>query len=143
MSSSTRQALTLGKANPPLRYQQPRTRDTILIHFLVDGFYAFGNVWMRGQELELDKSGNRWEEEGRFWMELDTYGQQERYGKVCFAPGPWPGKQSYTEAAGSYQRLKPLSEGGAPVAGPTPEQLAQADAAEQRRGRGVPAPTMR
>ena len=37
----------------PTKYAPPAQGDSILIHVLIDGFIALGEVWYRGQELEF------------------------------------------------------------------------------------------
>ncbi len=122
----------------------PTQGDGILIHFVTDGLTAFGRVWYKGQELEVGPSHPRWEEALR-WITLSKWEQIERYGRQYFDQGPWPGRRSYRESVGAYEKLA----GGRSTdgkltgffAGPTPEQLAAADEAERRRGRAVPVPT--
>jgi len=37
-------------------------KQTVLIHFTADGLTAFGQVWYRGQELEIGPGHPRWPE---------------------------------------------------------------------------------
>jgi len=133
------QALALGRENPVAAYapgRAPSAVEVVLIHFLMDGFSAFGKVWMRGQEIEVWPGHPRWPEAQR-WITLDTAGQYARFGKQVFGNGPWPGARSYTAGVGRFQQLKNLG-GDGTVSGPTAEELAKADEAEKRRGRRVP-----
>lgn len=69
--------------------------ETILVHILEDGFSAHGQVWYRGQEIEYVKNETVYKDtldrDGNSWLDLDPRGQMRRYGRVYFAPGPWPG----------------------------------------------------
>lgn len=127
--------------------QQPAYRPTegeaVLIHFVADGLTVFGQVWYRGQELEIGPDHPRWSEAVN-WITLDRFAQIERWGEQKFDFGPWPGRRSYTEAAGSFEQLV-VGSGSSAVAyaGPSEAELAAADDAERRRGRAVPAPVFR
>lgn len=135
------EAVKLGQADPPLRYVPSQSPDSILIHIVEDGFTFAGQVWMRGQELEIGPDHPRWEEVQR-WINMDDFAQMDRYGKIRFRKGPWPGRRSYTEGAGSFDPIMIGSgENAVRYAGPKVEELAQADARERQRGRAVPAPT--
>jgi hypothetical protein len=133
-------AIAAGARDPGLRYQPPTSADTVLIHFIEDGLTYAGKVWMRGEELELDKDPNnpRWRE-AQVWINMDRWQQIEAYGAVKFAPGPWPGKR-YSDGAGQFQRLRGLGANDADVMGPSPEVLEQADRQAAARRRGVPLP---
>lgn len=128
--------------------QQPQYQQSggaaVLIHFTEDGLTAFGQVWYRGQELEIGPDHPRWPE-ARGWITLSRSQQAERWGRQFFEHGPWPGRRSYTEAEGSFERLAGTDHQGnaVTIAGPGDEALRQADAAEARRNRGVPAPAFR
>jgi hypothetical protein len=112
--------------------------EAVIIHFVEDGFTFAGRVWYRGQEMEIGPGHPRWPDASR-WILLSRYEQVERYGKQYFEHGPWPGRRSYTDSQGMYEELNTMDKSGK-FAGPTADQLRQADAAEQARGRGVPAP---
>lgn len=124
----------------------PAEGEAVLIHFVADGLTAFGQVWYRGQELEIGPSHPRWNE-ALGWITLSRYQQVERWGEQKFDFGPWPGRRSYTEALGAHERLfTKRGSDGKPTgyfAGPSEEELRAADAAEARRGRGVPAAAFR
>lgn len=68
----------------------------VLIHFLEDGLTALGQVWHKGQELEFDLGGQAFEDTkdryGYSWLSMDESDQLNRYGKIYFRRGPWPGK---------------------------------------------------
>jgi hypothetical protein len=132
------EALAAARAfeSAPVTYQASEG-ETVLIHFLEDGLTAFGQVWYRGQELEIGPSHPRWED-ARRWILLDRWGQIERYGKQYFERGPWPGRRSYLDGAGAFEQLK-TEDGKGRFAGPGEEALRAADEAERRRGRAVPA----
>ncbi len=130
-----RRAVSLGNENPSMAYapgNAPPGAETVIAHFLVDGVSAFGNVWYRGQEVEVWPGHPRWGE-AQDWINLDMAGQFKRYGRQLFGHGPWPGERSYTAGAGHFEQL-------ADSPPPTEEELARADEAEQRRGRRVPMP---
>jgi hypothetical protein len=120
----------------------PPEGETVLIHFVEDGLTFAGQVWYRGQEIEIGPAHPRWEQ-ARQWILLDKYAQIERYGKQYFDRGPWPGRRSYLDGAGGYEQLSAGKDAeGNPVrfAGPGEQALRQADEAERRRGRAVPGP---
>lgn len=135
-------AVAAGKRDVPLEWETaPEGAETFLIHFLEDGFGAFGNVWYRGQELEVIVGSERWEEgwnRGTKWLRWQDAEQMHICGKVYFRRGPWPGRKSYADGAGAFERLK--GPGDSEVTGPSVEQLLQADKIEARRRRGVPRP---
>lgn len=82
----------------PAQYAATPTGETILIHFVEDGFTAQGQLWYRGQELEFEVGGEAHEQtKNRFgvsWLDMatDVDAQWERYGKEMFRAGPWRGK---------------------------------------------------
>lgn len=141
-----RLAQEMGRKDPdPELEVAPADGSNILIHFLEDGFTALGTVWYRGQELEVAPGSPAYRDtcdrRGRSWLELrnDEFGQVEKYGKVMFRSGPWPGKSLLDAATVPYQSLKPLkTDGGAPVRPPTEAELAVAQKAEVRRRRAAP-----
>lgn len=70
--------------------------EVVTIHFLEDGFTAFGQVFYRGQELSIEKGSPQYKEtldkKGNSWLDLDVDEQFKRYEKQMFAPGPWRGR---------------------------------------------------
>jgi hypothetical protein len=131
-------AVQAGSRDPGVTYVPPaRNHESVLIHMVEDGLTAFGQVWFRGQELEIEVGGPRWAEAAK-WVLLDDRQQMERWKRIMFRRGPWPGLRSYREAR--FEPLKALSGDGAlpPL---DASALAQADEAEMRRGRGIPAPS--
>lgn len=122
---------------------QPGARDNIVIHFLEDGFTALGKVWYRGQEIEFEPNGPAYgdtcDRHGRSWLDLrdDEFAQVERYGKIMFRSGPWPGRKLTDDGAARFEKLRALG-GDAPVGAPTPDELAAAEAAEAKRRRAAP-----
>jgi hypothetical protein len=119
----------------------PAEGEAVLIHFVADGLTVFGQVWYRGQELSIGPDHPRWAE-ARGWITLSRFQQAERWGEQKFDFGPWPGRRSYADALGSFEQLAATDAQGNKVAfaGPTEQQLRDADEAERRRGRAVPAP---
>jgi hypothetical protein len=127
----------------PAQYA-PDPSGGVLIHFIEDGLTAFGQVWYRGQELQIGPDHPRWQE-ALGWITLNRMQQIERWGAQKFDFGPWPGRRSYLDAQGSFEPITVTTADGRKVTitGPTEEQLRQADAAEAARGRAVPAPAFR
>lgn len=120
-----------GKKDEPPVYEQllrPGAEGNIVIHFLEDGLTALGQVWYRGQELEFEPHSRAYKDTfnrlGRSWLELagNDFAQVEKWGKVMFRPGPWPGK-SYLD--GTFEAM--ADNDGSRVSPPTPEELAKAD----------------
>jgi hypothetical protein len=113
--------------------------EAVLIHFVADGLTAFGQIWFRGQELEIGPGHPRWAE-ARRWITMTRMEQVEKWGEQKFDAGPWPGRKSYADAAGSFEQLTVTDPQGNAVtfAGPGTAQLLQADDAERRRNRAVP-----
>jgi len=128
--------------NQQLQYQ-PSQGESVLIHFVEDGFTFAGQVWYRGQEIEIGPDHPRWQEV-LGWITLDKYQQIDRYGKQYFDHGPWPGRRSYTEAAGQFERLYSGRDADGNLTGaftgPDADALRRADEEERRRGRAVPLP---
>jgi len=127
------------EAQPPQLL--PAEGETMLIHFVADGLTAFGQVWYRGQELEIGPAHPRWSE-ALNWITLSRFEQAERWGEQKFDHGPWPGRRSYADGLGSFEQLSVTAPDGrkVPYAGPSEAELRAADEAERRRGRAVPAP---
>lgn len=124
--------------DPPVEAIDLGANDNILIHFLEDGLTALGKVWYRGEELEV-KPGSRAHQDtfnrnGESWLDLrhNDFAQVERFSKVMFRPGPWPGK-SYAD--GTWETLR-SEKGEGFVPPPTEEQIAAAE--KQRKKRAAP-----
>ena len=64
------------------------------IHFIADGLTAFGNVWVRGQSLQIRVGGDTWQTtvdaSGKSWLEKSRFDQIETYGEHLFDYGLWP-----------------------------------------------------
>jgi hypothetical protein len=129
-------AVAAGRQDPGIQgfVQPPPGAQTVLIHMVEDGLTAFGLVWFRGQELEISPQDPRWPS-ARKWIFMDDSAQMQRWGKVKFRPGPWPGLRTYR--AGRAQPLRALSGDGV-VSGPGLQEIMQAEQMEARRGRGIP-----
>ncbi len=116
--------------------------DGILIHFLEDGFTALGKSFYRGDELEFAPDSQAYKDtcdkNGRSWLELrhDEYAQVDRYGKIMFRSGPWPGKD-YKAAAGKFQRLASI-DSGKPLPGLSEEDLERVNEMARRSKRQAP-----
>lgn len=113
----------------------PGDVDNILIHFLEDGLTALGKVWYRGQELEFVPGSRAYKDtfnrRGHSWLELrhNDFAQVERWGKVMFRPGPWPGKNY---ADGTFETLR-LEKGEGKIPPPSEDEIARAEKARQQR----------
>jgi hypothetical protein len=118
----------------------PAEGEAVLIHFIADGLTAFGQVWYRGQELAIGPQHPRWTE-ALSWITMNRWQQIDRWGEQKFDFGPWPGRRSYADAAGSFEQITVTDGQGnkALFSGPSEDQLRAADDAERRRGRAVPA----
>jgi len=79
----------------------------VLIHIVEDGFTAQGRVWYRGQEIEFVKGSRAYNQtfgrDGHSWLELDDAAQYDRFGKIYFRRGPWPGKPWPADASGQAE----------------------------------------
>lgn len=121
----------------------PGSGDNIIIHFLEDGFTALGQVWYRGQDLEFERTSQAYKDTfdrlGRTWLDLrnDEFTQAERWGKVMFRNGPWPGK-SYSDAAklARYETVKNAD--GSTVPAPSEAELTAIEKIELKRRRAAP-----
>lgn len=119
---------------------QPGDQENILIHFLEDGLTAGGQVWYRGQEIEYEPGSRAYQDTfdrlGRSWLDLrnDEFAQVERWGKVMFRTGPWPGKK-LSEAKVEFEKVR--NDRGEVVASPSAEDLAKFEAAEAKRRRAA------
>lgn len=102
----------------------------VLIHFIEDGFTAQGRVWYRGQELAVVVGSEEWNDtcdrDGTSWLSFTEADQLERYEKIYFRRGEWPGKKTYTAAEFSDTKLAP------PVS-----ELERADKLERDRRRAA------
>lgn len=84
--------------------------ETIHIHILEDGLTAHGRVWYRGQELEYTVGSGLYkatqDRNGRSWLDLDDRAQMQRFGRVMFRHGPWPGADYEDERAREAERRR-------------------------------------
>lgn len=86
----------------------------VLIHFLEDGFTAFSQVWYRGQEVEITSElrASTIDRAGNTWIDMDDTEQFERFERVMFRKGPWPGKpwvDQQAEAAEKARDRRPIA----------------------------------
>jgi hypothetical protein len=90
--------------------------ESIHIHVVTDGFTVSGRVWYQGQEIKYSLNGAAYESTkdrfGRSWLDLDDEAQLDRWGKVYFRKGPWPGKGWTNDKAAAEERKR---NGAAPV----------------------------
>ncbi len=114
----------------------PGSSDNIVIHFLEDGLTALGKVWYRGDELEFEPNSQAYRDTfdrlGRSWLDLrnDEFAQADRWGKIMFRNGPWPGK---TYADGTFEPMRSDRDANQALRPPTAEELLAAEKARQRR----------
>lgn len=134
-----------GKTETAPVYETPTSgEDNIVIHVLEDGFTVLGNVWFRGQEMEFSPNGpayrDTFDRNGRSWLELrdKDFAQVERWGKIMFRSGPWPGKSLLEAEEVSFDQLRSLKNDGTYVPSPSKQELSAAAAAEAKRGRAAP-----
>lgn len=111
-------------------YADQEEGETLLIHFLTDGFTFGGQSWYRGQEVEFVIGSEAYEQtkdrNGKTWLDLvdDIDAQYKRWGTQVIARGPWRGRQ--------WDDFSHLSD-------PDEVKAAQAAAeAERRRSRRAP-----
>lgn len=113
----------------------PGAEENILIHFLEDGLTVNGRVMYRGDELEFDPRSKAYKDtfdrRGRTFLDLrhNEFAQVDRWGKIMFRNGPWPGK---TYADGSYEALK-AERGDGSLRPPTAEEIERAEKLRKRR----------
>lgn len=130
-----------GRKDPgvtPGELKNPGDGKNIVIHILEDGMTALGKIWYRGEEMEFEPGGmafkDTFNKRGESWLDLrnDEFAQAERWGKILFRNGPWPGK-SYAD--GTYETLRDLAQDGHLK----PPSQAELDSAEKaRRKRAAP-----
>lgn len=73
--------------------QQDPSRQQVHIHFVTDGFTWAGQVWYAGQEIKIGPEHPRWPS-ALGWIRLTKSEQYQRYGKVFFDLGPFPGRSA-------------------------------------------------
>jgi hypothetical protein len=114
---------------------RPGDGTNILIHILEDGTTMLGKVWYRGDELEFEPGGRAYKDTfnrfGQSWLELrnDEFKQAERWGKILFRNGPWPGK-GYQD--GTFETLRTES-GEGTIPGPSQAELEAAEKLRKKR----------
>lgn len=123
---------------------QPVTEasETILIHFVAEGFSAFGHVWSRGQEVEITKPSLEYDRtcdaNGKSWLFMTQQEQIDRWGEIKFGRGSSPLPNSVIN-----YKLMP-SDGNDSYGRPkytgymSQVEREQAAEAEKARGRSIP-----
>jgi hypothetical protein len=138
-------ALERGKKDPERELElvpNPGDEANILIHFLEDGLTANGEVWRRGQEVEFVPGSRAYQDtcnrHGWSWLELryDEMAQVERFGKVMFRPGRWPGKPLSAVLGAPFTQV--FDQSGRRIPPPGPEEVARAEQLEAKRNRAAP-----
>lgn len=111
------QALSLSE-KAPTQFDNSRkggTGEKILFHVLKDGFTAFGDVWYRGQEIEVEVGTAAYkrtlDKHGNSWLDLvdDEHAQYDRWRERRIAPGefrPLPGEKFEDELVSEDKRRK-------------------------------------
>jgi hypothetical protein len=125
-----------GEKDPERELERPvgKEGEKVLIHFAADGLTSLGQVWYRGQELEIVIGSGAYQDTcdrtGWSWLSLvdDEFGQMNRWGRVMFRRGPWRG--------GSYSDDRREALSG--ITSPSQEELLAASRAEASRGRAAP-----
>jgi hypothetical protein len=76
----------------PVKPKEDVEPKTVLIHFVAEGFTAFGTIWRPGQELEIIEGTSEYEVtldiEGHSWLNVSEEEQVSRWGEVKFKLGP-------------------------------------------------------
>lgn len=120
----------------PVDLTRPGDETNILIHFLEDGLTVNGKVMYRGDELEFEVGSQAYKDtcdrNGKTFLDLrgNDFAQVERWDRVMFRSGPWPGK---TYSDGKYEALRVADGGQAYVSPPTEAEIAAAEKARLRR----------
>lgn len=113
----------------------PGDEGNIIIHFLEDGLTVNGRVMYRGDELEFDPASKAYKDTfdraGRTFLDLrdDEFAQVDRWDKVMFRPGPWPGK-GYAD--GRFEAMR-SEKGDGRTSAPSQDEIDRAEKARQRR----------
>lgn len=74
---------------PDISQVEDPSEQKILIHFVADGF-TWKKVWTQGEMLEIGPD-HPWWESAQPWIRLSKAEQFQRYGRVFFDYGPYPG----------------------------------------------------
>jgi|SRR5882724_7387486 len=77
------------------------------LHFLVDGFTAFGQVWTVGQEIEVDEAHytETLDLKGDSWLDLSETEQVKLWGSAKFGFGPSPVPNSIIEYVEDFRGI--------------------------------------
>ena len=83
----------------------PGSEENILVHFVRDGFTDLGNIWYKGQEVEVEPGTENYRS-AKKWADYTEDEQIEYYGAVYFRKGPWKGKNYEDEAAAKAEKRR-------------------------------------
>lgn len=83
-------AMSRADQEPEITTIKDTSERKIIIHFVEDGFTWGGKVWQRGEMLAIGSSNPKWAS-AQAWILLSKRQQFERYGRIFFDQGPWPG----------------------------------------------------
>jgi hypothetical protein len=88
--------------------QEPGEYVNRVIHILQDGFTAFGIVWYKGQEIEINKEAYEQtkDREGRSWLEDTVLDQMRRFKMQYWADGEWPFDDYQDQEAAEAERRR-------------------------------------
>lgn len=100
-------ARTKGQTIGDEAVEEELSGEGILIHILEDGFHAS----YRGQEIVFgpkayEETKNRY---GVSWLNMTDEEQYERWGKLMFQKGPWPGKKNYEDPALANKSIRSVA----------------------------------
>lgn len=114
---------------------QPVDGESIVIHYLEDGLTVNGQIKYRGDESEFPIGSAAYRDTfdrlGRTWLDLrhDEFAQADRWGKIMFRNGPWPGK---TYADGKWETMR-AEKGEGSLKPPSQEEIHAAEKARRNR----------
>lgn len=85
---------------PAVAPVEPGSPQARTFHFLEDGLTVLQRLWYRGEEVTLIEGSDDWERtvtQGRSVFDLSENEQIDRYEKVMFREGRWPGRPRMSE----------------------------------------------
>lgn len=137
------EAVRLGQREaPPGPPERPQPgQETQVIHMMEDGMSFAGVVWMRGQEIVLPVGSPRWQQ-AQDWINMTDFQQMDRWGKVMFRPGPWPGRSVAEALAAGPEQPMLAPDGKTPLPPPDPAAFQRAAQLEAQRAGAVPSAVM-
>lgn len=133
-------ATTPRKPGRPAKVQQPEGTEfePILMHVVIDGFTAFGTLWLAGQEIEVDEVHYQatLDREGNSWLDFSEEQQISSWGVIKFVKGPSTIPNSLIEYVEDFRDMpKTNTYSWFDTANEDKAKLAKAEVA---RGRSIP-----